>query len=538
MPSLTTTGAWRSLSRASWLRRSTPTGRLCRSSPATPPPISTGALRSLSRASPPRRSSTTGRPCNSNLTLPKPTPTGAWRSLIRVSWPRRSTTTDWPYRSSLTLPNSTSSGVLRSLTGAGWPRRSNTTGRPCTSSLTTPQPSPACSMFSGGSARARRTRPRAARAKKRSRWTRSSRTSHATGDRAGPRARPGLGRAGAGALHRPQALRAVRTHAGQDHADRVGPGGGSGRSEKHVDRRPVSIDRRTALQRHAVTSAVAMDAYVEIARRDQRMTRPDAIAVPRLLDPDGSELVTVLGEGPREPFGHVLDDDEPGSVRRHRHEELADGLGPTGRCPDRDHALRRRRGRRPLGRGRLWLRPCRHGHGPWAPTGDGLHRVEHLRNHLRHPSHQLPRGQPHDTHRAQVEGERSHLTRRLRRWGHEDDRRLRGAHEPFQRAESPFRQDGHIEGDHVGLEPRDRLARVVQVRHRSRDFDLEIRRQDGGENASCHRRTLDDEDADLPFHGSKSRTSPTRGGACASARRCACSSVRSCRRAQSRSRRT
>src|SRR5207244_3736472 len=97
------------------------------------------------------------------LTLPKPTPTGAWRSLIRVSWPRRSTITGRLSKSSLGLPKSTSSGVLRSLTEAGWPRRASTTGRPCRSSLTTPQPSPTCSMFSGGSARARRTRRRAER---------------------------------------------------------------------------------------------------------------------------------------------------------------------------------------------------------------------------------------------------------------------------------------------------------------------------------------------------------------------------------------
>src|SRR2546425_11223965 len=75
-------------------------------------------------------------------------------------------------------------------------------------------------MLSRGATWARRTRPRAARAKKRSRWTRSSRTSHTTGDRACPRARRGLGRA--------------RRRRPRDAHDRGGGGPPARRSEEHT----------------------------------------------------------------------------------------------------------------------------------------------------------------------------------------------------------------------------------------------------------------------------------------------------------------
>src|SRR5205823_6210338 len=133
-------------------------------------------------------------------------------------------------------------------------------------------------------------------------------------------------------------------------------GGEGGRGEEHVDRWPVPVDRRSALQRHAVALAVAMDPHVAIPWRDEGVAWPEAVAILRLLDPDGTEPVTPLGEGPRELFGHVLDDDEPRRVGRHRHEERLNRLGATGRRPHGDHALG---GPRPPGRGRVRLSPKR-----------------------------------------------------------------------------------------------------------------------------------------------------------------------------------
>ena len=278
-----------------------------------------------------------------------------------------------------------------------------------------------------------------------------------------------------------------------------------------------------------------MDPHVAIPRCDEGVARPEAVAILRLLDPDGTEPVTPLGEGPRELFGHVLDDGEPRRVGRHRHEERLNRLGATGRRPHGDHALG---GPRPPGRGRVRLSPKRHGYRRKARPGGGLHRVEHLGDDVRHPSHQLPRGHLHDVHGPELEGQHGHLARLPRRRGHEHDRRPRGVDHPFQGGQAPPRQDRHVEGDHVGPEPRHRLARVGHARYGGDDLDLAVRRENGRENPTRHGRALDDEDANGPCHDSKSTTSPNRGGACASARRCACSSVLSRRRPPSRSRRT
>jgi hypothetical protein len=94
-----------------------------------------------------------------------------------------------------------------------------------------------------------------------------------------------------------------------------------------------------------VPRAVPAQDHVAIAGRDQRPSGRHAIPRFRLFDFDPARAVEPISERPREPFGHVLNDQERRRIVRQRLEHIAKGLRAAGGGADGDDPFRRPRGR-------------------------------------------------------------------------------------------------------------------------------------------------------------------------------------------------
>ena len=80
---------------------------------------------------------------------------------------------------------------------------------------------------------------------------------------------------------------------------------------------------------------------MRMARSQIGVAGQHALAMHGLPDRDPAQAVEPLRERAREALRHVLHDQDTGTVGGHLLQELADGLGPAGRCADDDQFLAR-----------------------------------------------------------------------------------------------------------------------------------------------------------------------------------------------------
>src|SRR5271169_2631721 len=72
---------------------------------------------------------------------------------------------------------------------------------------------------------------------------------------------------------------------------------------------------------------------------DQSTSVKDAIAVRGLFDVDGAIVVQAVGEGSREYFGHVLDDNDSRAPGRHRLQEFTQSVRTPGGRADSNNSV-------------------------------------------------------------------------------------------------------------------------------------------------------------------------------------------------------
>lgn len=112
-----------------------------------------------------------------------------------------------------------------------------------------------------------------------------------------------------GRMHFDHAGGAIVPHRRQNDAERISPGGLCRGPEKHVNRRAMAADIRPVHNADPVLAAVTPQEHVMVPRRDEDQSGVQGIAIDGLTHLDLAEAVQPLGEGTREMFRHVLDDD-------------------------------------------------------------------------------------------------------------------------------------------------------------------------------------------------------------------------------------
>ena len=104
------------------------------------------------------------------------------------------------------------------------------------------------------------------------------------------------------------------------------------RTEQNVDRGAVPRHQIPIRDGHVILADLALQRGVPVPRRNQNPSPQNGVAVLRFLHLDRAQAVQPLGESSRELLGHVLDNDDPGNLRK-RFEYNTQGSVPPVEAP-------------------------------------------------------------------------------------------------------------------------------------------------------------------------------------------------------------
>lgn len=138
------------------------------------------------------------------------------------------------------------------------------------------------------------------------------------------------------------ALRAIRAHARQNHAERASTPHRRTRCEHRIDRRLAEMHRRTVIKRRHRAFRSAHDPQVPATRREIDRAGLDRFAIDGFTHGTAAAALQMFGQDRRESRRHMLRDQHRRTLQRRadRRDQCTQGLRSSGRATDQDHTWR------------------------------------------------------------------------------------------------------------------------------------------------------------------------------------------------------
>ena len=237
------------------------------------------------------------------------------------------------------------------------------------------------------------------------------------------------------------------------------------------------------------------------------MAGQHALAVDGLGHADAAQAVQALGVAGGEARRHVLGDHDRGEVGRQAGQHLAGGLGAAGGGAEEDDLLGRQPAHRPRGGG--LGRGGRRGRGGQGQrgladlgAGGGADLLGDVGAQLAQAVGHADLGLGDKVDRAQLQGAQGGLGPALGEGGDHDDGHGPQPHQAGQEVQAVHLGHLDIEGDDVGGEAADHLARGQRVGGGADAAHVGLAVDDLGEQAADQGGVVDDDDADGVHAGS------------------------------------